>query len=46
MNDYNHSYHCEACGHEWTEVWSGTNIADECPECGNKPVEPIGWEKC
>jgi hypothetical protein len=32
-------YRCEACRHEWTDVWSAT-CDDDCPQCGARHMSP------
>lgn len=32
-------YHCDRCGHEWTDEWS-CQCDDDCPECGARHMTP------
>jgi len=50
MNVITSYYQCSACAYDWAVDWDGDDtstgdIADECPECGHKPVQPYEWEE-
>ncbi len=33
-------YKCDACGHEWTDVWE-CEVEDDCPHCGLRHMTPF-----
>ncbi len=39
MVQFRNYYHCERCGHEWTDEWSAT-CDDDCPNCGARHMSP------
>ena len=40
---FRNHYHCERCGHNWTDVWSAT-CDDDCPSCGSRHYSPYQSE--
>ena len=37
-------YHCDRCGHDWTDVWSAM-CDDDCPNCDARHWSPYKSEE-